>query len=147
MLKFMAEPDLPELEDIRRIVLDQLLPGHHLKSVEITVGTLVEGQEPQFTVLIGLSEDPDADPDMSYHEITSRIRERWSRDDLYVKIHCEDSKAGEDFTVTFSPDLSPEQIAAALSALADYYRACGGVGFKTGFELQTVSVRQPVYAR
>jgi hypothetical protein len=89
----MAKPDLPELEDIRRIVLDQLLAGHHLKSVELTVGTLVEGQDQQFTVLIGLSEDPDADPDMSYHEITSRIRERWSRDDLYVKIHCEDSKA------------------------------------------------------
>ena len=51
----MTDPDLPELEDIRRIVLDELLLGHHLKSVELTVGTLVEGQEAQFTVLIELS--------------------------------------------------------------------------------------------
>jgi hypothetical protein len=83
----MADP-LPELEDIRRIVLDELPPGHYLESVELTFGTLGEGQEPQFTVLIGLSEDPDADPDVSYYEITERIRQRWSRDDLYVKIHC-----------------------------------------------------------
>jgi hypothetical protein len=54
---------------------------------------------------------------------------------------------GEDFAITFSAELSPEQIATALSALADYYRACGGVGFRTDFELQMVGIREPVYAR
>jgi hypothetical protein len=29
----MAETDLPELEEIRRIVLDELPEGHHLNSV------------------------------------------------------------------------------------------------------------------
>lgn len=89
----MAETDLPELEEIRRIVLDELPEGHHLNSVELTFGALSEGQEPQFTVLIGLSEDPDADPAVSYYEITRRIRERWSRDDLYVKIHTGNTEA------------------------------------------------------
>jgi hypothetical protein len=39
-----------------------------------------------------------------------------------------------DFTITFSPDLSQEQITAALAALSDYYRACGGIGFQVEFE-------------
>jgi hypothetical protein len=34
-----------------------------------------------------------------------------------------------DFTISFDPALTPDQITAALAALADYYRACGGVGF------------------
>ena len=51
-----------------------------------------------------------------------------------------------DFTITFSPELSPEQVKTALQALADYYRACGGVGFRIDFELQTVALGEPEYA-
>lgn len=33
-------------------------------------------------------------------------------------------------TVEFDPALTPEQCTKALAALADYWRACGGTGFK-----------------
>ena len=39
-----------------------------------------------------------------------------------------------DFTITFSPELSPEDVKAVLTALSDYYRACGGIGFQVEFE-------------
>jgi len=45
-----------------------------------------------------------------------------------VKGKSEDQVA--DFEIAFSPDLSPEQARLALTALADYYRACGGIGFE-----------------
>jgi hypothetical protein len=51
-----------------------------------------------------------------------------------------------DFTVTFAPELSPEQIKATLEALADYYRACGGIGFKSDFELEDFPMEQRKYA-
>ena len=41
-----------------------------------------------------------------------------------------------DFTITFAPELSPEQITSTLQLLADYYRVCGGVGFEIDFELE-----------
>jgi TIR domain len=45
-----------------------------------------------------------------------------------------------DFCISFDPDLSPEQIRSTLQALADYYRACGGVGFEIDFELEEARV-------
>jgi hypothetical protein len=49
----------------------------------------------------------------------------------------------EDFTITFSEELSAEQIRTALEALADYYRAVGGVGFRTDFDLVSIAVGAP----
>ena len=49
-----------------------------------------------------------------------------------------------DFTLTFADDLTPDQIRSALHALADYYRACGGVGLEMDFELEEVLVGEPV---
>lgn len=34
------------------------------------------------------------------------------------------------FTISFDPDLSDDQVLGALSAMADYYRACGGIGLE-----------------
>jgi len=31
-----------------------------------------------------------------------------------------------DFSIAFDPELSPKQITETLSALADYFRGCGG---------------------
>jgi hypothetical protein len=50
-----------------------------------------------------------------------------------------------DFTVVLSPELSKQQIEAALNALAGYYRACGGAGLKIDFELASVPVGTPDY--
>lgn len=47
----------------------------------------------------------------------------------------------DDFTIIFAPELSAEQIKGTLQALADHYRACGGVGFEIDFEVEEVSVR------
>jgi hypothetical protein len=49
-----------------------------------------------------------------------------------------------DFTITFDPTLSPEQIRLTLHALADYYRACGGVGFEVDFAFEEIVVKEPV---
>jgi hypothetical protein len=43
-----------------------------------------------------------------------------------------------DFNVSFAAELSWDQVAGSLSALADYYRNCGGLGFELEFDLQTV---------
>jgi len=43
-----------------------------------------------------------------------------------------------DFSITFDPAVSPERIKATLEALADYYRACGGVGLDIEFELEEI---------
>jgi len=48
-----------------------------------------------------------------------------------------------DFTLTFASDLTPDQINSTLHALADYYRACGGVGFEIDFQLQDILVGEP----
>jgi hypothetical protein len=54
-----------------------------------------------------------------------------------------ESSAESDFTIAFAPELSVEQIKAALTAIADYYRKCGGVGFRINFELQSVLIGEP----
>lgn len=67
-----------------------------------------------------------------------------------AELVSEESKgpsAESDLTITFAQELSTEQIKTGLSALADYYRACGGVGFRIDFELQTLSVGEPAYVK
>jgi len=49
----------------------------------------------------------------------------------------------DTFQLTFSPSLTEEQVKACLFALADYYRACGGVGLQADFDLQEILVREP----
>jgi hypothetical protein len=79
---------LPELEQIAQIIREELPSGHRLERIELTVDTLYEGQAPAFTVLVDLVEDEHADLGAGMAcNITQRIRKRWSRDDLYVKIN------------------------------------------------------------
>ena len=47
--------------------------------------------------------------------------------------------------VTFDPSLPGDQVEATLTALANYYRHCGGVGLPEEFELQE-SVTEEVHA-
>jgi DNA-binding NtrC family response regulator len=75
-------------------------------------------------------------------EILSAIRDRVAEKRVNLAaLDRDDDKVGqkpENFTVAFDPLLSAEQITAALTALADYYRACGGVGFRVEFELDSL---------
>ena len=50
-----------------------------------------------------------------------------------------------DFTITFAPELSPNQIKMSLEALAGYYRRCGGVGLQIDFEVEEVLQLEPVH--
>jgi len=49
-----------------------------------------------------------------------------------------------DFEIAFSEEFSPAEIKNLLTALSDYYRACGGVGFEVTFEAEEVRVEEPV---
>lgn len=49
----------------------------------------------------------------------------------------------ETFEICFSPDLTGDQIKSCLESLADYYRACGGAGFQSDFELADVLMGEP----
>lgn len=44
-----------------------------------------------------------------------------------------------DFEIAFAPELSPNQIKGTLTALAEYYRACGGIGFAVDFEFESMA--------
>jgi hypothetical protein len=56
----------------------------------------------------------------------------------------EENHLEHDFSITFDPALSPERIKATLEALAEYFRACGGVGLDIEFELEEILIREPV---
>ncbi|MEK7283111.1 MAG: hypothetical protein AAB249_04820 [Acidobacteriota bacterium] len=48
-----------------------------------------------------------------------------------------------DFEIDFHPELSPSQIAVAVRALGDWFRACGGAGLEFRFAEQYCSERVP----
>jgi transcriptional regulator with XRE-family HTH domain len=51
-----------------------------------------------------------------------------------------------DFDVRFDPGFSPDEVKYLLTALSNYYRACGGVGFEVQIEFEEAPVREPVHA-
>jgi len=53
------------------------------------------------------------------------------------------TKLPDKFDIIFAPNLSPDQVRRCLEALADYYRACRGVGLDPDFELAEVLVEEP----
>ena len=73
---------------------------------------------------------------------------QWKNYDSYQKAFerlLRDLKADNNqFTITFAPRLSKEQVRGSLEALAEYYRACGGVGFRVELEIADVLIQEPV---
>ncbi len=55
----------------------------------------------------------------------------------------DDRPIPNNFEITFSPDLTAEQVKGCLKTLAEYYRACGGAGLESDFELAEVLVGEP----
>jgi transcriptional regulator with PAS, ATPase and Fis domain len=51
-----------------------------------------------------------------------------------------------DFEIRFSPDFTAAEVKALLTALADYYRSCGGLGLAMTFETEQVVVDERVSA-
>jgi cold shock protein len=52
----------------------------------------------------------------------------------------------EDLTIIFDSGLTDGEVKASFEALADYFRACGGVGLSIEFERQEAEVMEPVLA-
>lgn len=48
--------------------------------------------------------------------------------------------------LAFDPKLSPDAVESTLKALADYYRACGGVGLEIESEIEPVTATEKVHA-
>ena len=53
---------------------------------------------------------------------------------------------GADFSIAFEPSFSPGEVKFLMTALADYYRACGGAGLELDFDMQEAPAREPVHA-
>ena len=87
MKEEQPQPVIPELWIIRQIVRRHLPEGHTLKNVDLSIGSLEENQEPRFLILIEL-EKTIAGPELFgwADEMTKIIRQRWPRDDFYVKV-------------------------------------------------------------
>ena len=54
------------------------------------------------------------------------------------------SKKG--FEVRFAPELSGAEVEAVLTALGDYFRACGGAGLRVDFGFEEAKAREPIHA-
>jgi transcriptional regulator with XRE-family HTH domain len=60
----------------------------------------------------------------------------------------EPSSAGDpesDFDIHFDPQFAPEEVKDILTALANYYRSCGGAGFELNLEPQETTVKEPAH--
>jgi hypothetical protein len=76
-------------------------------------------------------------------QVTDRVfRERTFLEMIAVQ-------AGEhiepDFEIVFESSFSPEDVSGVLTALADYYRSCGGAGFELNLGLEEAPTMEPAY--
>ena len=78
---------IPELWMVREIVRRHMPAGHTLKSVDLSVGALEEHLEPKFVIVIELQQDvPGPEPFGWADQMGKVIRQRWPKDDFYVKV-------------------------------------------------------------
>ena len=81
------QPVIPELWIIREIVRRHMPEGHTLKNVDLSIGSLEEDQEPRFLILIDLQQQtPGPEPFGWADKMSKVIRQRWPKDDFYVKV-------------------------------------------------------------
>ena len=87
MGKEQEQYDIPELHIIREMVKKYMPEGHRLNSVDLSFGSLEEGQEPRFLVLVELAQETQAPEPFGWVDKLSKIiRETWPKDDFYVKL-------------------------------------------------------------
>jgi hypothetical protein len=81
------QDDIPELLLIRRIIERYLPAGHRLNSIDLTIGSIDEDQEPRFVVLVELAQERRAPEPFGWaHEMAKIIRQKWPRDTFDVKV-------------------------------------------------------------
>src|SRR4051812_37318143 len=77
---------IPELRLIRNIVKNCLPEGHRLNTVDLTIGTLHEGEEPRFMVLVELEQQVHAPEPFGWADRMAKIiRQKWPRDEFDIK--------------------------------------------------------------
>jgi hypothetical protein len=112
-----------------------LVPGEPIDPLQQRTGWLRKEILEAITLSIKpIEQTPAPQPPQSSEEFV---------DDLLSRINSPTPQ--HNFTIYFHPDLSKEQIEKSFAALADYYRACGGTGFRVQFEEQNVRVPEVVY--
>jgi hypothetical protein len=81
-------PDIPELYIIKELVRKYMPVGHHLNSVDLSFGSLEDGQEPRFLVLVELTQETHAPEPLGWVDKLSKIiRQQWPEDNFYVKLN------------------------------------------------------------
>lgn len=78
---------LPPLEDVRRIVEEELPKGHSVASVDVVKDDALSFGTAPFTVVIKLSEESDAESaDGVGYELARRLRIRWKPEDVHIRV-------------------------------------------------------------
>jgi len=78
---------IPELRLIREIVRLYMPDGHRLTRVDLTVGSIEEGEEPRFIVLIELAQEQHAAEPFGWADKLAKIiRQKWPKDAFDVKV-------------------------------------------------------------
>ena len=78
---------IPELRLIREIVQRHMPIGHRLSNIDLTIGTIDEGEEPRFVVLVELAqEEPAPEPFGWANKMAKVIRQKWPKDVFDVKV-------------------------------------------------------------
>lgn len=57
-------------------------------------------------------------------------------------LRLKQERFGDTFSISFDPALTDKEVQVAFQALADYFRACGGVGLEVKFEWKEAEVRE-----
>ncbi len=61
--------------------------GHRLKNIDLSFGSLEEGQDPRFLILIDLEKENDAPEPFGWADRMAKVIREWRpRDDFYVKL-------------------------------------------------------------
>jgi hypothetical protein len=82
------EQDLiPELRLIRKIVQLHMPDGHRLNNIDLTVGSIEEGEEPRFIILVELAQENHAPEPFGWADKLAKvIRQKWPKDVFDVKV-------------------------------------------------------------
>lgn len=84
-----------ELQQLRLMVESVLPESLQIEEIDVIVGALWTGQQPNFKVVVRVRqkyEDPMGTAGW-VHELSERVRAHWGREDLYVEVI---EKAAED---------------------------------------------------
>ena len=80
--------NIPELLIIEELARKLMPPGHQLKAVDLSFGSLEEGQEPRFLVIVDLLQKAGAPEPMRWADKLARfICQQWPNDPFYVKVN------------------------------------------------------------